>query len=194
LGRLYRDKVSAILARGAHSIAFHSYNHVVEDEEQLPKTRAIDLRVKGYRPPKGIITAELTDDALLQFDYEWLMSGAARFGFEDVRLTRGVVKIPVHIDDYLLYAKGFSFQDWLARLDGFCASHDVVTLGLHDCYASLWLGRYPALLDHLRSFADFWSADDVLRYELFKAAAALDEQGHPCPEQMAMTGLDARAS
>jgi hypothetical protein len=188
LGRLFHDKAPAIRASDDHSIAFHSYNHDLEDEQQLPKTRAIDLRIKGYRPPRGIITSELTDEALVLFDYEWLMSGAGRFGFSDVRVTRGVVKIPVHIDDYLLYAKGFTFEQWLARLDTFRANNSVVTLGLHDCYATHWIDRYPALLDHLGSTADFWTADDVLNYEYFKAAMEFEEKGYPCPESMKECG------
>jgi hypothetical protein len=175
LGTLFHAKVPVIRASDDHSIAFHSYNHDLEDERQLPKTRGIDRQVKGYRPPRGIITSELTDDELVLFDYEWLMSGAARFGFSDVRLTRGVVKIPVHIDDYLLHAKGFTFEQWLARLDAFGANNTVVTLGLHDCYAKHWIDRYPALLDHLGSIGDFWTADDVVSYEFFKAAKELEQ-------------------
>jgi hypothetical protein len=188
LGSLFHDKAQAIRAFDNHSIAFHSYNHDLEDRKQLPKTRTIDLRVKGYRPPRGIITSELTDDALLLFDYEWLMSGAARFGFSDVRLTRGLVKIPVHIDDYLLQAKGFTFEQWLGRFQTFLADNSVVTLGLHDCYARHWIDRYPAFLDHLGSIADFWTADDILRYEFFKGAMELEKQGHPCPESMTRGG------
>jgi hypothetical protein len=184
LGSLFHEKAQAIRAFDNHSIAFHSYNHDLEDQTQLPKTRSIDLRVKGYRPPRGIITSELTDDALVLFDYEWLMSGAARFGFSDVRLTRGLVKIPVHIDDYLLHAKGFTFEQWLSRLQTIIADNRVVTLGLHDCYAKHWIDRYAAFLDHLGSIADFWTADDVLSYEFFKAAMELEEQGHPGPERM----------
>jgi hypothetical protein len=183
LGSLFQDKVRAVRAVDNHSIAFHSYNHDLQDEKQLPKTRTIDLRVKGYRPPKGLITAELTDDALVHYDYEWLMSGAARFGFSDVRVTRGLVKIPVHIDDYLLQAKGFTFEQWVARLRALLTDNSVVTIGLHDCYAKHWIDRYPALLADLGSIAEFWTADEILSYEYFKAAKELEEKGHPCVEQ-----------
>ena len=135
LGRLFATKADAIRASGEHALAFHSYDHRVDDRTQLARVREVDLQVKGYRPPRSVITDELADYALAYWNFEWLLSSAASFGFAAPRLENGIVKIPVHLDDYPLHTRELSLEAWLDRLDAEIRARDFVAVGLHDCYA-----------------------------------------------------------
>lgn len=58
VGSLFARKMDEILAAGAHCLGFHSYDHVLESEQQLPRCREVDLQVRGYRTPRSQITAD----------------------------------------------------------------------------------------------------------------------------------------
>src|SRR5262249_48637105 len=99
LGRLFADKRDVIrAANSAHGLAFHSYNHDLADLSQLEQCRNVDLRVRGYRPPKSKLTSELSDYKLTLLNFEWLASSASSLGHEDCRLENGLVKIPILMD------------------------------------------------------------------------------------------------
>ncbi|HEX5931811.1 MAG TPA: hypothetical protein VFY74_08710, partial [Methyloceanibacter sp.] len=95
-----------------HSIAFHSFNHSLNDMTQLRQCRDVDLRVRGYRPPRSRITAELSDYNLTFWNFEWLASSVFSLGSEACRIENGLVKIPIAIDDYPLVTRAVDYQDW----------------------------------------------------------------------------------
>jgi hypothetical protein len=74
-----RDNLSSMLriekAAGAHCLAFHSYDHVLENDGQLPQCREVNLQIRGYRAPQSRVTAELTDYAPSYYNFEWLATG-----------------------------------------------------------------------------------------------------------------------
>ncbi len=162
-----RDAVAA----GGHGLGFHSYNHCLEEDGQLGRARAVDLQVRGYRPPQSILTAELDDYALSYHNFEWLMSSARVFGFADVRLENGIVKIPVHLDDYALHTGEVDYSDWLERLRALLTRRRFVAVGLHDCYARHWIDRYGALLDELRRSGELRTADEIADATFTRSAA-----------------------
>jgi hypothetical protein len=162
LGTLFRRKYPLIAAADYHSIAFHTYDHSLDSMDQLPRTREIDLQVKGYRTAKSVITRELSDCALNLHNFEWLMSSAASFGFDTPRLENGIVKIPVHLDDYSLYTGDETYARWRNRVFDLIQERRFVAIGFHDCYSKFWSGGYAALLDEFKRAGEVWTCDQVL--------------------------------
>jgi len=172
LGRLFPEKAPLIAMQDAHALAFHSFDHDIGNLTQLARVREVDLQIKGYRPPQSSITPELTDYALGHANFEWLVSSAHSLGFAEPRLENGLVKIPMHTDDYSLHTGEHSWESWIARVVDDAQSHDVVTIGLHDCYAPLWIERYATLLELLGSLGEFWTCEQVVDRVRFDTALA----------------------
>ncbi len=162
LGKMFPRVAPIVASAGKHSIAFHSYDHRIDDLRQLSQVREVDLQVKGYRPPRSVITAELSDYSLVYHNFEWLMSSATSLGFDTPRLDGGLVKIPVHFDDYSLATGRETYRQWFDRVMKAVEARSFIAIGLHDCYAQFWLEKYPELLDRLKSVGELWTCNDVL--------------------------------
>src|SRR5690242_13395476 len=162
LGTLLRRKRTEICASNPrHSLAFHSFNHRIEDLTQLQQCREVDLRVRGYRAPRSKITPELNDYNLTFFNFEWLASSASSLGHDSCKLENGLIKIPVDLDDYPLFTGTANYEDWERNLLERARHKAFFAFGLHDCYAARWLARYPQLLHKLGEIGDFVSADGL---------------------------------
>ena len=162
LGLLFSTKYPEIISsNGAHSIGFHSFNHNIADVEQLARCRHIDLRVRGYRPPRSLMTAELTDYDLTFFNFEWLANGVRSLTQVGCALQNGLVKIPIHRDDYLLFTGAVGYEQWERGVLDAAQGKALFGLGLHDCYSGKWLPFYPALLDKLAATGTFAGADEI---------------------------------
>ncbi len=172
LGSIFRRVAPLVASAGEHSIAFHSYNHSIDDLQQLPRVREVDLQVKGYRPPRSVITPELTDYSIAYHNFEWLMSSASSLGFDLPRLEGGIVKIPVHIDDYRLATGAETYEHWLGRVLEAVKLKSFIAIGLHDCYSQHWLEKYPHLLERLASAGELWTCDQVLNHVYLNDAAS----------------------
>ncbi len=170
LGRLFRDVAPIIAASDSHALAFHSYDHQIGDPSQLARTREVDLQVKGYRPPQSKITADLSDYILAYWNFEWLLSSAWTFQFSVPRVENGIVKIPVHLDDWPLHSGALTRTQWMARLRAEIQRRDVVAVSLHDCYARRWLDWYPELLTELKGLGDLWTCEQMVNRERFRSA------------------------
>ena len=182
VGLLLADVREEIEADG-HCLGFHSYDHYLPDEDpargvpwwrrgwkappkpepvdQLRECRRLDFRLKGYRPPQSRITADLSDERLLERNFEWLASSRSSLGLEQPALQNGLVRIPITLDDFPLHSGGLAVPAWEERLLDEVASRDVTAVSLHDCYAHLWRDRYPTLLERLGSLGTFRTLDDV---------------------------------
>jgi len=162
LGAIFQRKRDAILAFNArHSLGFHSFDHQLEHDEQLQRCRTVDLRVRGYRPPRSRLTPELIDYTLTLLNFEWFASSAGRLGRSTCALQNGLVKIPIHFDDYPLFKGTVTYDHWESRVLHLARSQPQLGLGLHDCYAAVWLQHYPQLLEKLAMIGHFVSADEV---------------------------------
>jgi hypothetical protein len=162
LGLLFRGKREEIqTSNPRHSLAFHSYNHNLDDLDQLQRCRKVDLRVRGYRTPKSRITSELSDYALTYFNFEWLASSGKSLGHAHCKLENGIVKIPIQQDDYPLATKSVDYLRWEGDLLRLARAHTFVAFGLHDCYAREWLRHYPRLLVELAKIGRFVTADQI---------------------------------
>jgi hypothetical protein len=175
LGTLFREKAELVASYGSHAFGFHSFNHRIGDLAQLKRCREINLKVRGYRPPRSIITPELTDYRLSYHNFEWLLNAAGTMASPDPRLENGIVKIPVHLDDYPLASGALTFPEWRAAALRLADERSFVAIGLHDCYAGCWLGAYAELLEQLAQRGALWTCDDV------SAQVFLHGDGSPYP-------------
>jgi hypothetical protein len=172
LGTLFSRKIAQVRASNPkHSIGFHSFNHELTDLTQLPQCRRVDLRVRGYRPPKSRITSELSDYNLTKFNFEWFACGARSLGYASCNLENGIAKIPIHFDDYSLFL-GKPYEQWENELLGHARATPFFSFCLHDCYAGKWLGRYRELLIKLASIKSLATADEICDYLFLNGAAS----------------------
>ena len=124
LGSLLGRTRSAICASNPrHSIAFHSFNHRIDELTQLQRCCEVDLRVRGYRPPRSRITPELNDYNLTLFNFEWLASSASSLGFNEFKLENDFIKIPIDLDDYPLFTGEVAYEDWERNSARKCARY-----------------------------------------------------------------------
>jgi len=162
VGTMFRHVKPRLAAHKVRSIAFHSYNHCIGEGAQLKRVREIDLRVKGYRPPQSIITQEVTAASLTYYNFEWLLSSSQSLRTLAPLLHNGIVRIPVHLDDYPLYAQKLPLGAWINHVADLLSSPlPVVVIGLHDCYARSWMPEYPRLLEWLKSRGEVWTCDRI---------------------------------
>lgn len=153
------DDVREEIAAGEHSLAFHSYDHGQGD--QLPACRRIDYRLKGYRPPRSRLTPELRGESLLFHNFEWLASSAKSLGMADPVLRNGLVRIPIHFDDFALYRHGLDFADWARGALAMIAERDLVVFSLHDCYGHLWLPHYRDFLEQICTLGELRTLEEL---------------------------------
>ncbi len=188
VGSLLEEVRQSITADG-HALGFHSHAHVLPEEptrwermrtrlslrsedpiraairgpdfQELVRCREIDYRVKGYRPPQSRIGPGLHDRHLAFFNFEWLASSSSSLAAERPFVETGIVKIPIHQDDFDLHTGELTFEAWEGRLLGLFETREIVVVSLHDCYAHHWLARYPALLENLDRLGTFRTFDEV---------------------------------
>ncbi|HEY6421599.1 MAG TPA: hypothetical protein VIX59_21585 [Candidatus Binataceae bacterium] len=170
LGELFARKVPAIVASDSHAIAFHTYNHRLDDVNQLAQVRRVNLQVKGYRPARSIVTPELSDYALRFHNFEWLMSSASSLKRDRPEVENGIVKIPVHLDDYSLSTGAESYEQWENHLFALVNERSFVAVGLHDCYSKFWIDNYLELLSRLQTAGELWTCDQVLDHVILSDA------------------------
>jgi hypothetical protein len=95
--------------------------------------------VRGYRPPQSRITDELSDYNLARLNFEWFASSAGSLGHSKCVLRNGIVRIPIHMDDYALSTGQMSYEDWERGVLEIAHSKRFLAVGLHDCYGRYWL-------------------------------------------------------
>lgn len=160
LGTLFAETQDMVAAHG-HALGFHTYDHAPDGVDQLPRVRRLDLQVRGYRPARSLLTPEVTDYRLSYFNFEWLLCSAKTLGFDRPRIEGGIVKIPVHLDDYGLHTGELTYPVWMERLRRLLATRRFVAIGLHDCYGHHWLDRFGEFLVELGGAGTFKTCDDI---------------------------------
>jgi hypothetical protein len=156
LFKLIRDQIRA----GRHCIAFHSFNHKLE-EWQLRRCRQVDSRIKGYRTPQSRITPELNDTNLCQNNFDWLASSISSFGLNTPLMQNRIVKIPIMTDDFDLYKRRVDYREWEAQLLRGIAQRKFTAFGLHDCYGEFWLPHYKELLAKIKNLGALQTLNTV---------------------------------
>lgn len=170
VGSLLSDVRDGLEADG-HALAFHSFDHRIDRDDQLRRCREVDYRLKGYRPPKSEITAELSDRALLFHNFEWIASAPRTLGVSAPQMCTGLVRLPIVFDDYPMYAGALTYDDWeRSALDRIAAS-DFAAVSLHDCYAPYWLPRYRRFLEQVQELGELRTLDEIAAEVTLRSAA-----------------------
>jgi peptidoglycan/xylan/chitin deacetylase (PgdA/CDA1 family) len=187
LGCLFNE-VRAKIEADEHCLAFHSYDHKINQIWPMPKffkkivrvlgralgknpnakfldqlyrCRYVDMRIKGYRPPRSKITRELSDKNLCYRSFEWLASSKNSLGIELPEMRNRIVKIPIFFDDFKMYKLGTKYEDWEKEAIHNIKKHDFIAFCLHDCYGSIWLPYYREFLRKIRGLGNFKTLNEV---------------------------------
>ena len=169
VGQIF-DEVRSEIEDAGHAVAFHSFDHT-EGSRQLERCRELDYRLKGYRAPRSLITAELSDERLAFHNFEWLASGSSSLGTKAPVIRNRIVRLPVTFDDFPLYTGMLDYEAWEQTVVEHAARESYTAIGLHDCYAHLWLEHYPELLRKLAAAARTRTLDQVSAEAIIGAAA-----------------------
>lgn len=161
--------IRAPIEAGGHDLAFHSYDHSFAGD-QLHLCRKVDYRIPGYRPPQSKIGADLGDERLAFHNFEWLASGWRSLGVEGPTVIGGIVRLPILTDDHPLHTAAIEYDSWSRRILDRVARQGFSAIGLHDCYAPHWLGRFESFLDELCARAELRRMTDVAN-DLIRATA-----------------------
>lgn len=156
------------IERRGHEVAFHSFDH--GPGRQLLRCRRVDYRIEGYRAPRSRLTRELRGRPLRLRNFQWLASSEASLGTRLPVRRSGVVMVPVVTDDFPLHTGALEPDAWEEALVREVERRPFSTLSLHDCYAHLWIDRYPRLLERLAERVAIRRVGDVVD-ELFRAEA-----------------------
>lgn len=176
VGILLDDAAPPVRAAG-HAIAFHSFDHAEPGEDgwvhQLDRCRAVDYRLKGYRPAQSRLTPELRDASLAFNNFEWLSSSARSLGRDTPWLDEGVVRIPILFDDHPLHL-GTHYDEW-ERAARTSVEHALgggrpAVFSLHDCYGEAWLPFYNNLLRSMSSYGRLGTLDELSARMFLQAA------------------------
>ena len=159
LGCLF-DETRAAIEEDGHCIAFHSFDHNIHID-QLSKCREVDYRIKGYRPPQSKLTAELTAENLCFHNFEWLASSDYSLGISSPMMANRIVKIPIHFDDFSLYQRTATYEDWTQMAFEIINNNEFVAFCLHDCYAAFWLPHYKEFLEKVSRLGKFKTLNEV---------------------------------
>ena len=163
------NEVRSPIESGGHALAFHSFDHS-DEADQLHRCREMDYRLKGYRLPRSRPTRETTDENLAFHNFEWLASSGSSLQTGSPMLRNRLVRLPVTLDDFDLYTGRQTYDEWESALLDHVERTPYTTVGLHDCYAHLWLHRYPELLEKLKPLARLRTLDDVAADVVMAAA------------------------
>src|SRR5439155_23756775 len=98
---------------------------------------------------------------LLWHNFEWIASSPESLGTDRPVLRGGLVRIPIRLDDHPVYRGEIGFEAWKETLLETIESHEVTAFSLHDCYAHLWLDRYPELLEEVAALGAFRTLDEL---------------------------------
>ncbi|HSP87920.1 MAG TPA: hypothetical protein VLN45_07285 [Ignavibacteriaceae bacterium] len=168
VGSLFNEVKDQIKNEG-HCLAFHSYNHKIE-EAQLDKCRLVDYRIKGYRAPQSKITSDLSLENLLYNNFEWFASSEYSLKINQTKHENGIIKIPVTFDDFSMYDKKISYQDWEEKAIQTIKEIDFVSFSLHDCYAKYWLPHYRNFLKKIHDLGKFKTFNQVAEEEFLRSS------------------------
>lgn len=159
LGCLIPDLGDRIARRG-HAVGFHSFDHRMV-LPQLARCRRVSAEIRGYRPPQSRLTPELEDGTLAALGFEWLASSEGSLGAPRPFLGNGIVRVPIHFDDYALYARERPYDEWEAVAIRMICAREFVCFSLHDCYGQHWLPHYRRFLARLTRLGDLQTLDEV---------------------------------
>jgi hypothetical protein len=87
------------------------------------------------------------------------------------RLANGIVRVPVHFDDFALHARGQDLAEWEAAALAAIDAGELVVFSLHDCYAHLWLDGYEPFLERVLARARPITVDELAAHVTLATSA-----------------------
>jgi hypothetical protein len=171
---LLMDECRGPIEADGHGLAFHALSHGVDPdvarrflagEEVAPELvaaagpgqvagcRPMDYRVRGYHPPRSILTDETHPRRLSHHNFEWLACGESTLAMTRPHWVDHVVHFPVVLDDSPLHRGQLDWEGWQTRALEAVRARPFAVIGLHDCYAGHWLDRLAPFLDDLMALA-----------------------------------------
>jgi len=161
------DEIRPLVEGDGHALGFHSFEHRLPNDgpdaefEELVRCRVVDDSIRGYRPPQSKIGPGLADAHLARHNIEWFASSRSSLGTDWPGLENGIVKIPIHIDDFDLHRDRLGYEEWEEKVVSTARDREFFAIGLHDCYADHWIDHYPGLLEKLGALGTFRTFDEV---------------------------------
>jgi SAM-dependent methyltransferase len=173
VGRLMGQQPDLVrLIRDAgHEIAFHSFRHEPDwgPKRFLDNVRACrnaDGDIKGYRSPRS----QWNDDVLTElWRLGFLWSAESDTSPQPYFIHKGLVRLPIAIDDWGLHTGKLSEVDWLGRVQHHHAQRTCFGVGTHDCVFAQDPDRYLALYRRLLC----WIRDQGIETATFGEVADL---------------------
>ena len=174
------------IEKDGHCLGFHSYDHktgglsairsMLRNMLNLPvcelyKLRSIDYRIRGYRPARSKVAADISDRNLCYYNFDWLASSAGSLGVAFPKMQNRIVKIPVLFDDHDLYKRKMKYEDWEEKAMDAIRKNYFVAFSLHDCYAQYWLPHYKEFLRKISGSGEFMTLDEVANKVILGNAA-----------------------
>lgn len=154
------DQTRQMIEKDGHCLAFHAFDHDI-NQDQISRCRQLDNRIKGYRPPQSKITPELNDTNLSLHNFAWFASSAGSLQLKKPELNNRIVKIPILFDDFALYKKTMSYDQWEQQALDIIRYHKFIAFSLHDCYAHFWLPHYQQFLSKISQLGSLKTLDEV---------------------------------
>jgi hypothetical protein len=191
----YLPEVRQRIEADGHAVAFHSFDHRLPRDRldgprrllaqalirigrrsprlvgnQLGRCRAVDYRLRGYRPPQSRLTAELTHEHLCFHNFEWLALSIHGLRTPQPRMRRRLAEIPILFDDYALFRAAQPYEAWERWALAAIEQAPFAAFSLHDCYGDRWLPHYARLLEGIQRLGTLKTLDEVANEVILRSA------------------------
>jgi hypothetical protein len=155
------DEVRGRVAGEEHALGFASDHALVSGElgPELVRCRGVDQRTKGYRLADAR-PAELQEALELCYHkFDWLLVAGSRANRATLGLERGVVNIPISLDDHALAEPGC--DTWASQLEAIVNTEPPAVVSLGTNWSRLDLDGRRRLLERVARPADLKTCDQL---------------------------------
>ena len=155
------DEVRHRVAGEGHALGFASDDALASDElgGELVRCRSVDQRTKGYRMADARTAESQEAVELCYHKFDWLLVGGSRTKGAMLALERGVVNIPISLDDRAL--AGLECDTWASELGAIVNTRLPVVVSLGESWSRLDLDRRRRLLERVPIQVDVKTCDQL---------------------------------
>ena len=155
------DEVRARVAGEGHALAFASDEALASRElgAELVQCRSVDQRTKGYRLADARPAESREADELCYHKFDWLLVTGSRTQGAVLALERGVVNIPISLDDRAL--AGLGCDRWASELGAIVKAGPPAVASLGENWSRLDLDRRRRLFERVPIQADVKTCDQL---------------------------------
>ncbi|OGZ03095.1 MAG: hypothetical protein A2390_02635, partial [Candidatus Liptonbacteria bacterium RIFOXYB1_FULL_36_10] len=175
VGKIFKEQSDLIqmIREAGQEVAFHSYNHQSDwnsnyyVSEVKACREAADWPV-GYRSPRS----RFDNSTLSQlFERGFLWSAESDIAKEPYFIYKGLVRMPIALDDWPIYMGKLNIDKWLSFFSKILDERRYIAVGFHDSVASFdlekMLGVYEAAIKEVKKkgafFLSFSEGADLFR-------------------------------